>query len=353
MSEYTKDFINSQYTPLSLLAESKRGMVQLVTKPNGMLAVKKTIYNPDTIYPQLMPLSHPGLARIAELYHNTSETIVIEEYLGGENLQQKLDSGITFTAVQLQYWAVQLCNILCFIHSHNLIHRDIKPSNVIISVDGILKLIDFDSARVFTPGRNNDTTYLGTKGYAAPEQYGYAQTDSRSDIYSFGILFRQLFDQHLRKKELFPPAMEKILSQCTQIDPTNRYQDSNTLLRDLEAAASSVSGKRHLSSRISYSLAPRRLWLTILYAILTVLVIYSACVDKRYASLWKLYSFASMVWVILLPVGYAINILQFRTQPLIRTFRTNRQLITYGLLLLLFWFIGALIMTYADPLLKI
>lgn len=79
----------------------------------------------------------------------------------------------------------QLCAVVRVLHEQKpiIIHRDIKPSNVMLSADGVIKLIDFDASKDFTPDEKRDTELIGTFNYAAPEQYGFASSDPRTDIY--------------------------------------------------------------------------------------------------------------------------------------------------------------------------
>ena len=88
----------------------------------------------------------------------------------------------------------ELCTVLAFLHGKGIIHRDIKPSNILLARDGHIRLIDFDAARMPRDNLEQDTKLLGTRGYASPEQYGFAQTDERSDIYSLGVTLGQLLE---------------------------------------------------------------------------------------------------------------------------------------------------------------
>src|SRR5436309_1886038 len=74
--------------------------------------------------------------------------------------------------------------------------RDLKPANVMMTASGHLYLIDFGIARHFKPGKAKDTSALGSSGYAAPEQYGKAQTTPQTDIYGLGATLHQLLTGH-------------------------------------------------------------------------------------------------------------------------------------------------------------
>lgn len=92
--------------------------------------------------------------------------------------------------------------------------------------DGIVKLVDFDTVRIFKYDQNFDTTYLGTKGFAPPEQYGFSQTDARTDIYALGMTIKKLQP----KSNL----LQKIIAKATQLDPENRYQYVEEILNEIE-----------------------------------------------------------------------------------------------------------------------
>ena len=116
---------------------------------------------------------------------------------------------------------LQLCDGLIMLHRKGIIHRDIKPSNIILQAVGghdFVRLIDYDAARIVKEEQKEDTRLLGTKGYAPPEQYGYGQTDQRSDIYSLGITFKEMLGEN------YNGWLRPILQKCTEVDARSRYQ---------------------------------------------------------------------------------------------------------------------------------
>ncbi len=143
----------------------------------------------------LADLSHPNLPRIHDHFTEHGCSYVVMDFIAGDTLEDCLDKFIqlfsTKTALEI---GIQLCMVLDYLHTHQppIIFRDIKPANIMLTVDNHVYLIDFGIARYFKPGKAKDTIPLGSKGYAAPEQYGKAQTTSQSDIYGLGATLHQL-----------------------------------------------------------------------------------------------------------------------------------------------------------------
>lgn len=120
-----------------------------------------------------------------------------------------------------------------------------KPHNVILTTDGTVKFIDFGIMRTYKTNRKNDTCCLGTKGYAAPEQYGGSQTDARTDIFGLGMTMFRLVtgvDPNEPPYEIkpirsvnpnLPKGLEYIISKCIRPNPAERYQSCDELMLDL------------------------------------------------------------------------------------------------------------------------
>ncbi len=156
---------------------------------------------------------------------------VLEEYVQGDPLSEVLQ-GVRMTPAEARKIALQLCRALWTLHSLGGIHRDVKPENVLLRGDQAV-LIDFDAARVFKKDGGSDTQVLGTTGYAAPEQYGIAQTDGRADIYALGVLLNVMLTGRHPSRELAEGKLGRIVQKCTMVNPKKRYKNVLHLMEAL------------------------------------------------------------------------------------------------------------------------
>lgn len=205
----------------------------------------------------LKKLSHPALPRIFDILEDDSSIYIIEDYIEGNSLEKLLQNNGKFPEHTVVGWAKQLCDVLGYLHSFRpnpIIYRDMKPSNIILTRDGAIKLIDFGIAREYKIDAGSDTVYIGTRGYAAPEQYGFGQTGIATDIYSLGITLFHLitgispcnpsfemkplryFDKNLSA------GMERIIDRCTRYKPNERYSSVRELLADFESMEKTNAG---------------------------------------------------------------------------------------------------------------
>jgi WD40 repeat protein len=148
-----------------------------------------------------------GIPRVHTLFQEGDRWYLVMEYIAGETLEEKLAHAPhgKLPAQQVLGWALQLCEILAFLHGHHppIIFRDVKPANVIITPDDTLYLVDFGIARSFKTGQGKDTIPLGSPGYAAPEQYGRAQSTPVTDVYGLGATLHHLLSGHDPSERLF------------------------------------------------------------------------------------------------------------------------------------------------------
>lgn len=197
----------------------------------------------------LKRLSHPNLPSIVDVIEDQDTFLIVMDYIEGNPLSEALEEYGALPQESVIEWAKQLCDVLGYLHSRvpAIIYRDMKPANVMLKPDGNLTLIDFGTAREFKERNIEDTTCLGTVGYAAPEQFGgQGQTDARTDIYCFGATLYHLVTgcnpceppYEIRPiREMNPMlsgGLEKVISKCTQRNPNDRYQSCAEVMYALE-----------------------------------------------------------------------------------------------------------------------
>ncbi len=221
----------SYYRKIADISDHKN--VELVQHvENSRIYVRKiqTVYD-RRVYEILRELKDPFFPRIEECIEDEGKLIIVEDYISGETLQAALDRGKAFSLKQTADFIEQICSGLELLHSQDppVVHRDIKPSNLILTDHGNLRLIDCNAARQFEKNKTMDTVLIGTQGYAAPEQYGFRQTDPRTDIYSLGILAHVLLTGHMPQAGLYKGPGTEVIQKCIQLDPVNRYADLNQL----------------------------------------------------------------------------------------------------------------------------
>ena len=197
-------------------------------------------------------LHHPNLPTIYDGFSEDGRSFLVMEYIDGKTLLQMLKDtgGRPLPVAQVLDYAIQLCDVLIYLHSHNppIIFRDLKPTNVMVKGNGHVMLIDFGIARFFKEGQAQDTVFLGSPGYAPPEQHGSSQTNPRSDLYSLGATLhccltgRDPF--HASDRFAFPPVqqmnplvpleLDQLIQRMVSLDeqqrPNNAFEVRQALL---------------------------------------------------------------------------------------------------------------------------
>lgn len=214
-----------EYHLISTLKSSGKGDIQLVAA-DGKLYVRRYREIPQELFRRIQGVSCPYLERLVEQSEDENGAYFISEYVEVTPASER-----TFSEKEAVKLLLELCAAIKALHRAGVIHRDIKPSNIICGNDGHIRLIDFDSARLWVEFQSRDTEILGTGGYAAPEQYGFMQTDDRSDIYAFGVTMKEILGENADK-----PKFRRIIRRCTQFDPDRRYRDISAVGRAIKRA---------------------------------------------------------------------------------------------------------------------
>jgi serine/threonine-protein kinase len=259
--------IDGKYEILTKLGEGGMSRVYLARdkRLNKQWAVKelKTTGNPDQDAAivqsfireanMMKRLDHPFLPRIVDIVEEQDSVFVVMDYIEGQSLSKILKEHGAQPQESVIEWGLDLCETLDYLHTRTppIIFRDMKPSNVMLRPDGTVRIVDFGIAREYKEADSGihveDTTILGTKGYAAPEQFGgIGQTDQRTDVYCLGATLYHLLTGISPADppyEMYPirqvdpslsPGLEKIITRCVQPNPAARYQSCAELYYALE-----------------------------------------------------------------------------------------------------------------------
>lgn len=233
MSGYTEEYKLNYYQKVSPLnAKDNLWIVKDSVTENQYVMRKLPIYSREA-YEILAAIHHPNIVEIMDVFSHEGCLYVIEEYLEWENLSQAIaercSPGNSVFSI-----GIQLLDALAVLHEHKIIHRDIKPENILIDKLGNVKLIDFDIARVFSEDKERDTSAKGSGDYAPPEQFGFSQTDYRSDIYSLGVTLNEISTGTFPNIKVCSGRLGIFVRRCIEFDPGRRYRTARQALKHLK-----------------------------------------------------------------------------------------------------------------------
>ena len=219
------------------LSRTEKSCVWLVSTEKGKeFAILKEYQNKELfpLYERLKNVQSKYFPQIYQLVSQEDSVLLLEEYLPGETLQAKLEGEKKLTGEEITGYICAICEALQSLHNTNpaIVYRDLKPENVMITPDNQLKIVDFDASREYKEAQSRDTVILGTKEYASPEQYGFMQTDIRTDVYSLGIVYAELLE-HADVSASYRKEAKKIIQKATMFAPDDRYPNMEAVLKDL------------------------------------------------------------------------------------------------------------------------
>lgn len=200
--------------------------VELVESSLDSLKYIKKTYHSDkrAVYRILSGIECQYIPKVYEVFFG-EDTVVIEQYIEGSNLEELINNNRVFSKADVKRIMNSLLTAIETLHKNKVLHRDIKPANIIINKNGDAVLIDYSIARIYHPEQSSDTEYLGTAGYAAPEQYGFSQSDYRTDIYAFGVTMK-----HIVSRKNVSGRVYAAISRCAEFDPNHRFQSIDELV---------------------------------------------------------------------------------------------------------------------------
>lgn len=250
-----------KYKILKVLKETPEVLVLLAEhiQLNSYWIIKKINKSSNLVMREvemLKNLRFPGIPLLADVFEEDEWLIIIKEYMPGSTLDRYFHdytmkhqcTGLPFeTVIDI---GMKICTIIKYLHElpeHPIIYRDMKPGNIIIDDIGEISLIDFGISRFFDRSKEHDTEYLGTKGFASPEQYGFKQSNELTDVFGIGaVLYFLLTGDDLgkppyringlrSKRNDVPQKLTSIIEKACSISMDNRHTSISDLLHDLQS----------------------------------------------------------------------------------------------------------------------
>lgn len=245
--------LDDTYRVEQVLARGEDGITELVTIDGAGPFVRKKIRQElarRNVWSALTECSSPRLPRVEATYELPEHFVVVYDFVPGRTLSKVIETDGPLTPEPTVSLGIELCEAAEELHRHGIVHRDISPNNIVVAADGA-HLIDLGIARMRVEGASKDTTSLGTWGFASPEQYGFAQTDARSDVYSIGRVLGfaltgirpddETYEQALKAiLEHAPAKLVHAITRACSFEPSARFQSATAMA---EALAGSPQSK--------------------------------------------------------------------------------------------------------------
>ena len=236
-----------------VLAHGAGGVTELVSIDGAGPFVRKKLpleIANQGVWSAIGALDCKRLPKVEATYSLPDQYVVVYDYVPGQTLEELVTARGCLDAGEAASLAADICEAAAALHSCGIIHRDLSPRNVIVAADGA-HLIDLGIARMRVEGATRDTTSLGTRGFASPEQYGFAQTDARSDVYAIGKLLGYMltglqpdgeeYEARLADAAAVDAQLAGVVRRACAFEPSARYQSAAQLAAALSAPGRSVS----------------------------------------------------------------------------------------------------------------
>lgn len=231
--------LDDTYRVEQVLARGEDGITELVTIDGAGPFVRKKIRQElarRNVWSALTECRSPRLPRVEATYELPEHFVVVYDFVPGRTLSKVIETDGPLTLEEATSLGIELCEAAEELHRHGIVHRDISPNNIVVAANGA-HLIDLGIARMRVEGASKDTTSLGTWGFASPEQYGFAQTDARSDVYSIGRVLGfaltgvrpddEAYEQILKKNlDNAPATLVHAITRACSFEPSARFQSA-------------------------------------------------------------------------------------------------------------------------------
>lgn len=204
----------------------------LVRDAEGKSAVLRRYDGAFPLAERLLDVSCGQLAKVFSVETVDGDTVSFEEFVDGTLLSAILKRTV-LTGRQACAILREVCAALEVVHGLGFVHRDVKPENIMLTADGRVVLLDLDAAAQVLGNPDTNTRLLGTAGYAAPEQFGFARCDVRADIFALGVLLNVMLTGNHPSVQLASGRFGRIVRRCTSTTISQRYASVEALLKQL------------------------------------------------------------------------------------------------------------------------
>lgn len=233
----------------------------------------------------LSNLSGKGIPDVYGCFARYDAAYLFRQYIEGRTLREYIESSDAFPVKKAAEIGIKVCEVISRLHSSDppVIHRDIKADNIILTADGEIYLIDFGISREYNSSASRDTCVMGTLSSAPPEQFGYGQTDERSDIYSLGVLLREMTGAEGKKSA---GKLSAVIKKCTMFSPEDRYKSVSEIKSDLLKISERKVPKKLMAAAAAVLLCAVSASASIMYAktVYKDETFYYVPIDKLYLS---------------------------------------------------------------------
>ena len=248
-NDYLPEDMQEHWTVYECLKESEDSSTFLVKETaTGILCVLKWGRNRQTeflrnemeIMEKMADRKLSGIPKTYRIFEENGEVYLVREYIEGMSLAQMVLQKGGISEAEICRISRKICQTAEQFQNPDepMIHRDIKPENIVVTPGGEVVFIDFGTMRSYKKDGSRDTFVVGTRGTAAPEQYGYTQTDQRTDVYAIGQTMLYMVSESYEMNQLSECAvsrrMKKIIEKACSFEPDKRYGDAAQLRRAVE-----------------------------------------------------------------------------------------------------------------------
>lgn len=229
-------FYQEQYQVIKSWGNIKNTFLVKDTFQNRLAVMTVLPEHMKPVIDKVKNVHQKNIPQIRDYFLKDGTICIYQEYVSGQLLSEKLKEEKLFSPETAIDYLKQLCAGVHELHQCKIVHRNLTPDHLLITEEGILKIVDFNISREIKEHSTRDTQFMGTPGYAAPEQFGFEQSTQRTDIYAMGVLLNVMLTGMLPSKEIYNKnsKLKQIIQKCIAVDERNHYADVLQIKEDLE-----------------------------------------------------------------------------------------------------------------------